>query len=90
MALGVLYEAEIPDFLRELWAGPLVRPQAQHPSHDMVDEEFMDWARRHGCAVNVWTVNELAEAQRLAALGVDAIITDVPDVLLAGGIGDHA
>lgn len=87
LALGVLYEAATPEFLRELWAGPLVRPQAQHPSYDMVDEGFMAWARGHGCAVNVWTVNELPEARRLANLGVDALITDVPDLLLAGGIG---
>ena len=33
-------------------------------------------------AVNVWTVNEVDEARRLAALGVDALITDVPDLLI--------
>ena len=32
--------------------------------------------------MNVWTVNEAAQAHRLAALGVDALITDVPDALL--------
>ena len=39
-------------------------------------------ARAHelGLAVNVWTVNAEAEMQRLAAAGVDAIITDFPDV----------
>jgi glycerophosphoryl diester phosphodiesterase len=39
-------------------------------------------ARAHefGMAVNVWTVNGEEEMQRLAAAGVDAIITDVPDV----------
>jgi glycerophosphoryl diester phosphodiesterase len=49
----------------------------------LVNAGFMAWARLIGVAVNVWTVNEVAEAQRLAALGVDTIITDVPDVLLA-------
>jgi glycerophosphoryl diester phosphodiesterase len=39
-------------------------------------------ARAHelGIAVNVWTVNGEDEMRRLAAAGVDAIITDVPDV----------
>jgi glycerophosphoryl diester phosphodiesterase len=39
-------------------------------------------ARAHefGVAVNVWTVNVEDEMRRLAAAGVDAIITDVPDV----------
>jgi glycerophosphoryl diester phosphodiesterase len=30
--------------------------------------------------VNVWTVNDEDEMRRLAAAGVDAVITDVPDV----------
>jgi len=30
-------------------------------------------------AVNVWTVNDDAEVRRFAALGVDGLITDVPD-----------
>jgi glycerophosphoryl diester phosphodiesterase len=39
-------------------------------------------ARAHelGMTVNVWTVNGEDEMRRLAAAGVDAIITDVPDV----------
>jgi glycerophosphoryl diester phosphodiesterase len=39
-------------------------------------------ARAHqlGLAVNVWTVNGEDEMSRLAAAGVDALITDVPDV----------
>jgi glycerophosphoryl diester phosphodiesterase len=38
-------------------------------------------ARAHelGMVVNVWTVNGEDEMRRLAAAGVDAIITDVPD-----------
>jgi glycerophosphoryl diester phosphodiesterase len=41
-------------------------------------------ARAHelGLAVNVWTVNGEDEMRRLAAAGVDALITDVPDVAL--------
>jgi glycerophosphoryl diester phosphodiesterase len=32
--------------------------------------------------VNVWTVNDPAEAKDLAAAGVDGIITDVPAIVL--------
>ena len=39
-------------------------------------------AHERGLEVNVWTVNEPAELARLAAAGVDALITDVPDVAL--------
>lgn len=36
-------------------------------------------ARALGLKLIVWTVNDAAEMQRLAALGVDGIITDYPD-----------
>jgi glycerophosphoryl diester phosphodiesterase len=38
-------------------------------------------AREAGLAVNVWTVNDPDRMRELIDLGVDAIITDVPDVL---------
>jgi glycerophosphoryl diester phosphodiesterase len=37
-------------------------------------------AHELGMTVNVWTVNDEDEMRRLAAAGVDAVITDVPDV----------
>jgi glycerophosphoryl diester phosphodiesterase len=37
-------------------------------------------AHELGLMVNVWTVNGEDEMRRLAAAGVDAVITDVPDV----------
>jgi glycerophosphoryl diester phosphodiesterase len=38
-------------------------------------------ARAHelGLGVHVWTVNDATRIRRLAAAGVDAVITDVPD-----------
>jgi glycerophosphoryl diester phosphodiesterase len=46
----------------------------------------------HACemAVNVWTVNQPEEIARLQAVGVDAVITDVPDVALAVSRGSRA
>ncbi|HEX9620830.1 MAG TPA: glycerophosphodiester phosphodiesterase [Polyangiaceae bacterium] len=38
--------------------------------------------RRAGAFVNTWTVNSALEARRASELGVDAIITDVPEHLL--------
>ena len=83
IALGMLYDDEMPAFFRSMWAGPPIRPEAQHPYHRLVDADYMAWARSAGAQVNTWTVNEPAEAQRLAALGVTTLITDVPDVLIA-------
>ncbi|MEX1009634.1 MAG: glycerophosphodiester phosphodiesterase family protein [Acidimicrobiia bacterium] len=39
-------------------------------------------AHEQGLEVNVWTVNDPDELARLAAAGIDALITDVPDVAL--------
>jgi glycerophosphoryl diester phosphodiesterase len=39
-------------------------------------------ARRHGVRVNVWTVDDPHEMTALAAAGVDALITNAPDVAL--------
>jgi glycerophosphoryl diester phosphodiesterase len=36
-----------------------------------------------GALVNVWTVNDPADARRLASAGVDALITDVPGEIVA-------
>jgi len=51
------------------------------PFH-LVDKRFVDAAHRQNKRIDVWTVNETAEMQRLLNLGVDAILTDYPDKLL--------
>lgn len=57
--------------------------QALHPYFPFIDTGYMEKARSLGLAVNTWTVNDPAEAQRLAKLGVSAVITDQPDTILA-------
>jgi glycerophosphoryl diester phosphodiesterase len=54
-----------------------------HPEAAMVNAPYMAWARRLGMPVRPWTVDEEDEMRRLIALGVDAIITNVPDRLKA-------
>jgi glycerophosphoryl diester phosphodiesterase len=88
IALGMLYDEEMPAFFRALWAGPPIHPEAQHPEHLLIDETYMAWARGLGCKVNTWTVNDVDEARRLAALGVNTIMTDVPDIILTGLRGE--
>lgn len=82
--LGLLYFEQMPLFLRRAWLGPLIGPEALHPHHSLIDGEYMHWAHRQGHAVNTWTVNDLDEARRLAALGVDVIMSDIPDQIMAG------
>lgn len=47
----------------------------------IVDKEFVRKARQSGKKIWVWTVNDPEEMRRLITLGVDGIITDVPDIL---------
>ena len=46
----------------------------------IVTPRFIDHAHRAGLPVKVWTVNESADVERLLNWGVDAIISDRPDV----------
>lgn len=87
--IGLLLEEDLPPHLRFAWFTPILQPQAVHPHFAMVDTTFMQWARERGCAVNVWTVNDVDEARRLVSLGVDALISDVPDVLIAALFGEQ-
>jgi glycerophosphoryl diester phosphodiesterase len=61
--------------------------RAIHPWHGLVSEETMVAARERELLVNVWTVDEPDQILSLAALGVDGVVTNVPDVavgVLAG------
>lgn len=50
---------------------------------DRAAAHVVDAAHAVGIAVNTWTVNEPDEIVRLAAAGVDAVVTDVPAVAVA-------
>ena len=45
----------------------------------VVDDAFLDAAHLAGAHVHVWTVNEVADMERLLDLGVDGIVTDRAD-----------
>jgi len=59
----------------------LAPSQAVHPHYRLVDAGYMDWARKMGWRVHTWTVDDPAEAQRLANLGVHALITNQPKLI---------
>lgn len=52
--------------------------QAVHVERILTQASTVRRLLQSGLVVNVWTVNDTREAQDLAALGVDGIITDVP------------
>ena len=50
------------------------------PDHRLVDAQLLEAAADRGLRVVPWTVNERDDMRRLLRLGVDGLITDVPDV----------
>ncbi len=86
-----LLDPDLPTaLLYEKWKSLLIRPlnhrarSAMHPEFvDMFRREAVERIHRSGQKVNVWTVNEPEDVRRLAALGVDAIITNKPDLVRA-------
>lgn len=65
---------------------------AVNPWEPNVTEEFVTRCHDAGLAVNTWTCNDPARLVELAAVGVDGVCTDVPDIALAalGRAGDPA
>lgn len=49
------------------------------PHHLAVTPELVSRAHALGLAVLPWTVNEVADAERVVAAGVDGLVTDYPD-----------
>jgi len=71
-----------------VWAAKVCHDRghpAVHPHEVLVDEALM--AAADGLLVHTWTVNDPARVRALAELGVDAVVTDVPDVALLA-LGD--
>jgi len=56
----------------------------------VVSERFVNDAHRADLAVQVWTVDTEDAARRLLACGVDALITDRPDIIVPLARASHA
>jgi glycerophosphoryl diester phosphodiesterase len=48
----------------------------------VVSPRFVEYAHDAGLGVQVWTVDSVVDARRLLGWGVDALITDRPDVIV--------
>ena len=49
---------------------------------NVITPRFVEAAHHHGIQVHVWTIDDPAQMEKLLAAGVDAVMTDLPDVLL--------
>jgi glycerophosphoryl diester phosphodiesterase len=75
---GLLFEAGRPWRLRTALASRRLRAAALHPEARLCTPARVRRWRARGLMVNAWTVDDPAEVERLAALGVTAIITNAP------------
>jgi glycerophosphoryl diester phosphodiesterase len=77
---GLLYDpSSIGVFLLAL-----VTPyEALHPHYTLAEAARVRRAHRRGLRMMAWTVDDVTVARHLAAAGVDGLITNAPDRLLA-------
>lgn len=54
-------------------------PEIFSPNYEDLTQEIVDAAKKKGMKVIPWTVNEVADMQRLVKMGVDGLISDYPD-----------
>ncbi len=81
MAVGLLWH--LPD-LDEAWRWCAeLRASSLHPFWMLVDPAVLQAARKRGLRVLAWTVNDQDEINALVASGIDGIISDYPERLLA-------
>jgi glycerophosphoryl diester phosphodiesterase len=78
VATGLLFSHDQALPLSHAWCAPLISPAALHPEASLVDERHVAAWHRRGYRVHVWTVDAPDQIARLAALGVDAVITNRP------------
>jgi glycerophosphoryl diester phosphodiesterase len=81
--IGALYRAVLLRRVPETVQYRLLSVPERHRGLRVPTRGFVAAARRLGCPVHVWTINEPAVAQRLWALGVCGMVTNFPDRILA-------
>jgi glycerophosphoryl diester phosphodiesterase len=80
--IGCLYAPEEPVYLRQRWFMIGCHYDAIHPKYTMLSPETVVRAHRRGWRVNTWTVDDPEQIRRLRGWGVDAIISNCPNVAL--------
>ena len=55
------------------------QPEIYSPNFLLVDAPTVNYCRAKGIKIVPWTVNEIADLEKMKTLGLDVIITDYPD-----------
>lgn len=76
--IGVLSKASVTEALE---LGKLLKAKAIHPSIGIITRDNVQSCHKLGFEVNVWTVNDPENIERMRNFGVDGIISDYPERL---------
>ena len=82
LTLSYLTEAEEGGDIGKLLDKLDFTPRWWSPESSVVTPENVAWCHAHGIGVVPWTVDDPAEMRRLVACGVEAIISNYPDILI--------
>lgn len=82
-AMACLFHDEQALPLRRGWVGNLLGASLVHPQHTLCTEKTVRGWHTTGLPVNAWTVDDAAELERLARLGVDGVFANDPAHALA-------
>ncbi len=78
IALAYLFHDEQPLPLRRGWVGTWMGASIFHPQHTLCTEQTVKAWHTAGMPLNVWTVDEASELERLARLGIDGVFANDP------------
>ena len=78
---GLLWSPRLPLHLRWQLFRSVAKPDMFHPHWQATTPALVKREHDKGLLVNVWTCNEPQAMRRLIGMGVDAIMTDRPDLL---------
>ncbi|MBR0349032.1 MAG: glycerophosphodiester phosphodiesterase [Clostridia bacterium] len=82
---GFLYSPDKPITYKQVLGNEIgfaksIDADALHPHQMFVNQELVDSAHENGIMVNPWTVNKEKDIIKLVKMGVDGVITDVPNI----------
>jgi glycerophosphoryl diester phosphodiesterase len=78
IGLAHIFADDQPLAIRRGWIGTVIGVSIVHPQHTLVTEASVKRWHTAGRPINVWTVDDTAELQRLAALGIDGVFSNDP------------